>query len=133
LLENHELKVTLDSPKEDYRFEYYTTTLPDGGAGKSRWVRTYRLIDLIRGGVTQEPWDSYDLEKQTKLASGLIDLCGYKISKIVEGWTIKCPSCGQVVKGKIWDVPPKACVARDSKKCGQRFESEDVVENTYCA
>ncbi len=133
LLANHELKVILDSPNEDYRFEYYTTTMLDGKTGKTRQTRTYRLIDLNRGGITQEPWDIYDLEKQAKLVSGLIDFCGYQISKIITGWTVKCPACGHVVQGKIWDAPPKTCLARVPKKCIQRFEDEDVAEVTYCA
>lgn len=61
LLENLELKIVLDSPDDDYRFEYFTTSIKDRETGEPRLTRTYRLLDLIRGGVTPEPWDTYDL------------------------------------------------------------------------
>lgn len=129
LLKNHELKVVLDSPDKDYRFEYYTTTIKDSATGELRYMRTYRLIDLVRGGgVTQEPWDVYELEKQTTLVTGLLEYSRYRISKIVAGWTIKCPSCGQIMRGKIWEAVPKTCTAQGSPKCRQRFDDDRLVE-----
>ena len=56
LLENLELKIVLDSPDDDYRFEYFTTSIKDRQTGEPQLTRTYRLLDLIRGGVTPEPW-----------------------------------------------------------------------------
>jgi hypothetical protein len=128
LLKNHELKVVLDSPDKDYRFEYYTTTVKDRKTGELRYVRTYRLLDLRRGGVTQEPWDVFELEKQTTLVTGLLHYSRYQISKIVTGWMIKCPSCGQIMRGKIWEAVPTTCTAESSPKCRQRFDDDHLVE-----
>ena len=128
LLGNHELKVVLDSPEDDYRFEYYTTIVKDRKSGNGRHVRTYRLIDLRKGGATPEPWDVYDIEKQTGLVTNLIDVGRYRISRIVAGWTIKCPSCGKVMQGKIWDAVPKTCSGHGSQKCRQKLDDSLVEE-----
>ncbi len=127
-LKNHELMLVLDSPNQDYRFEYYTTTIKDNETGELRYMRTYRLLDLVRGGVTQEPWDSYNLEKQANLVTGLIEFSHYKLSKIVAGWRIKCPSCGYLILGKNWEPLPKKCTAPSSPKCRQQFENNEIVE-----
>jgi len=128
LLKNHELKVVLDSPDNDYRFEYYTTTFKDSETGDLRYVRTYRLLDLLRRSMTQEPWDAYELEKQTTLVTGLLKYSRYRISRIVAGWSIKCPSCGETIRGKIWESAPKTCTAKGSPKCRQRFDDDQLVE-----
>lgn len=128
LLKNHELKVVLDSPDKDYRFEYYTTTSKDKQTGELRYVRTYRLRDLLRRSVTEEPWDIYDLDKQTMLVTGLLEYSHYRIAKIVAGWTMKCPSCGEIMRGKIWEDAPKACTGQGSVKCRQRFDDDHLVE-----
>ncbi len=119
LLQNHELKVVLDSPEGDYRFEYYTSP---------RHIRTYRLIDLIRGGITQEPWDSYDLTKQAILVTNLIELGDYRISKVVIGWTVKCPACGHVMRGKIWESVPTICAGKGPPKCRRKISDDNIVE-----
>lgn len=107
-----------------------TTRRPsrDSKTGELRYVRTYRLLDLLRGGATQEPWDAYELEKHTTLVTGLLEYSRYRISKIVAGWTIKCPSCGQIMRGKIWETVPKTCTAQGSPKCRQRFDDDHLVE-----
>jgi hypothetical protein len=130
-LKNLELKLVLDSPNQDYRFEYYTTTTKDDKTGELRYMRTYRLMDQVRGGVTQEPWDSYDLEKQTNLVTNLIEFGRYKLSKLVAGWSIKCPSCGYLIRGKHWEPVPKQCTAPGSPKCRQRFESNEFFEEIH--
>jgi len=134
LLRNDELKIVLDSPEEDYRFEYYTTILKDRQSGKDRHVRTYRLVDLRKGGVTPEPWDVYEIEKQTGLVTNLISVGRYRIVKIVAGWTIKCPSCGKLMRGKIWDSIPKTCSGHGSSKCRQELDvglvKETIVDDT---
>lgn len=130
LLKNHELKVVLDSPDAAYRFEYYTTTLKDAKTGSPRYVRTYRLLDLGRGGVTQEPWDAFDLDKQTTLILGLLEFGNYKVSKVVSGWTLKCPACGHVMRGNIWQSPPKTCPAPGSPACSQRLDPRGALEET---
>lgn len=128
LLRNDELKVLLDSPDDDYRFEYYTTVVKDRKSGNNRHARTYRLVDLRKGGVTPEPWDVYDIEKQTRLVTNLISIGRYRISRIVAGWTVKCPSCGHVMRGKIWDSVPKTCGGHGSSKCRQRIDQTLVEE-----
>ncbi len=131
LLQNHELKVILDSPRSDYRFEYYTTTVKDVGINESRRIRTYRLLDLIRGGITPEPWDSYDLDKQTTLVTNLIECGGYRISKVVAGWTVKCPACGHLMQGKIWESVPTTCGGKGPPKCRHKITDENIVEEVY--
>lgn len=128
LLKNQELKLILDSPNGAYRFEYYTTTSNDIKAGEPRYRRTYRLLDLLRGGVTVEPWDTYDLDKQTTLVTGLLQFSHYKLTRVVTGWTIKCPSCGHVTEGKHWESVPKTCAASSFSKCPQRFDNADLVK-----
>lgn len=128
LLENDELRVVLDSPNDDYRFEYYTTIVKDRKSGEGRRVRTYRLIDLRKGAVTPEPWDAYVFEKQTTLVTNLIRFSRYRISKIVAGWRIKCPACSHIMRGKIWDSVPKTCSGRISSKCKQRIDASLVEE-----
>ena len=127
LLTNQELKIVLDSPDGDYRFEYYTTTSKDAKTGESRYVRTYRLLDLLRGGVTVEPWDTYDLEKQTTLVTGLVTFGRYKVARVVAGWNIKCPACGHLMNGKHWESVPKTCTASRSPKCRQRLDDAKLV------
>lgn len=123
LLENHELLLVLDSPDNDYRFEYFTTSVKDRITSVPKLCRTYRLLDLIRGGVTPEPWDAYDLERQTVLVTNLMRFSNYRMTKIVSGWKISCPSCGNDTTGKNWEAVPKNCRA-----CKCRIESEWVHE-----
>jgi hypothetical protein len=115
LLENHELFLVLDSPDNDYRFEYFTTALKDRVTGIPKLNRTYRLIDLIRGGITSEPWDIYNLEKQVVLVTNLMRFSNYRMTKIVSGWTVVCASCGSATTGKHWDSTAKNCPACKSK------------------
>lgn len=128
LLENLELKICLDSPDDDYRFEYFTTSIKDRQTGEPRQTRTYRLFDLVRGGVTPEPWDTYDLEKQTTLVTNLMRFSRYRMAKIVCGWEVICPACGHTIRGKNWESTPKACTAELPKKCRARIDDKCVVE-----
>lgn len=131
-LQNLELKVILDSPRRDYRFEYYTTTIKDASINEPRHIRTYRLLDLIRGSITPEPWDSYELDKQTTLVTNLIECGGYRISKVVTGWRVKCPVCGHLMKGKIWESVPTTCTGKGPPKCRRKITDDDIVEEV-CA
>jgi hypothetical protein len=133
LLENLELKIILDSPDNDYRFEYFTTSLQDRQTGELRLTRTYRLLDLIRGGVTPEPWDTYDLDKQTSLVINLMKFSDYRMAKIVCGWEVICPVCGHVMRGKIWESIPKTCMAKSPKKCGTRIDDGGIKEILFSA
>lgn len=128
LLENLELKIVLDSPDNDYRFEYFTTSIKDRQTGEPRLTRTYRLLDLIRGGVTPEPWDTYDLDKQTTLVTNLMRFSRYRMAKIVCGWEVICPACGHVMRGKNWESSPKTCMAEPPRKCRARIDDKCIVE-----
>ena len=128
LLENLELKIVLDSLGNDYRFEYFTTSIKDRQTGESRLTRTYRLLDLIRSGVTPEPWDTYDLDKQTTLVTNLMRFSRYRMTKIICGWEAICPVCGHVMRGKIWESIPKKCRNESPRKCRTRIEDEGINE-----
>ena len=128
LLRDPELKVVLDAPEGDYRIEYYATASKNAGSGVARPVRAYRLVDRIRGGVTQEPWDRFDLDKQTALATHLMAFGGYRLSKVVAGWKVKCPACGHTSRGKIWEAVPAGCVGKGPPKCRYRLAAADVAE-----
>ena len=131
LLENLELKIVLDSPDNDYRFEYFTTSIKDRQTGEPRLTRTYRLLDLIRGGVTPEPWDTYDLDKQTTLVTNLMRFSRYRIAKIVCGWEVICPVCGHIMRGKNWESSPKTCKTEPPKKCRARIEDKCIAETLF--
>ena len=128
LLGTLHLKVILDSPRDDYRFEYYTTAIKTPNTTSTRLSRTYRLLDLIRGRTVQEPWGAYKLEEQTTLVTNLIRFSGYRISKVVSGWVVKCPACGHVMRGKHWEPVPRSCAGRARPKCRHRFTDQDVLE-----
>lgn len=128
LLENLELKIVLDSPDDDYRFEYFTTSIKDRQTGEPRLTRTYRLLDLIRGGVTLEPWDKYDLDKQTTLVTNLMRFSRYRMAKIICGWEVICPACGHVMRGKNWESTPKTCMAESPRKCRVSIDDKRIVE-----
>ena len=128
LLENLELSIVLDSPDGDYRFEYFTTSIKDRQTGEPRLTRTYRLIDLIRGAVTSEPWDTYDLDKQTTLVTNLMMFNRYRMAKIVCGWEVICPECGHLMRGKNWESPPKMCMAESPSKCRTKIDDKCIVE-----
>jgi hypothetical protein len=128
LLENLELKIVLDSPNNDYRFEYFTTSIKDRQTEELRLTRTYRLLDLIRGGVTPEPWDTYDLDKQASLVTNLMRFSRYRMTKIVCGWEAICPVCGYVMSGKIWESIPKTCRNESPRKCRTRIDDEGIKE-----
>lgn len=128
LLENLELKIVLDSPDDNYRFEYFTTFTKDRQTGEPRLTRTYRLLDLIRGGVTPEPWDTCDLDEQTTLVTNLMRFGRYRMAKIVCGWEIICPTCGHVMRGKNWESTPKTCMAESPGRCRTRIDDKRIVE-----
>lgn len=128
LLENLELKIFLDSPGGDYRFEYFTLSIKNSQTGEPRQTRTYRLLDLVRGGVTPEPWGTYDLKKQTTLVTKLMRLNRYRMAKIVCGWEVICPACGHTIRGKNWESTPKTCTAELPRKCRARIDYKCVVE-----
>jgi len=133
LLENLELKIVLDSLDNDYRFEYFTTSIKDRQTGEPRLTRSYRLFDLIRGGVTPEPWDTYDLDRQTTLVTNLMRFGHYRMTKIICGWEVICPVCGHVMRGKIWESTPKTCMAESPIKCRTRFDDESINEILFVA
>ncbi len=133
LLENLELKIVLDSPDSDYRFEYFTTAIKDRQTGEPRLTRTYRLLDLIRGGITPEPWDTYDLDKQATLVTNLIRFSRYRMTKVLCGWEVTCPVCGHIMRGKTWEPVPKTCTAKSSRKCRTTIDDARITEVLFAA
>lgn len=128
LLENFDLQISLNSPSEEYRLEYSTVSDKDRVTGETRLTRTYRLIDLVRGGVTSEPWDRYDQDKQASMVANLVNFSGYRVSKVVSGWKATCPGCGHIMVGKIWELPPKTCKAKSPRKCRAAIDGTNVEE-----
>jgi hypothetical protein len=128
LLENTDLKITLESPSKEYQFEYYTASNKDRITGELRFTRTYRLIDLVRGGITSEPWEAYDLESHASKVTNLVKFSGYRVTKVVNGWQALCPACGHTMRGKNWEPIPKVCVAQGPKKCRSAIIDADVTE-----
>lgn len=128
LMENLELKIVLDSLNNDYRFEYFTTSIKDRQTGEQRLTRTYRLVDLIRSGITPEPWDKFELDKQTTLVTNLMIFSRYRITKIICGWEAICPVCGHIMRGKIWESTPKSCRKESPRKCRNRIDDEGISE-----
>src|SRR5690348_8759569 len=106
LLKNRELKIILESPDKDYRFEYYTSSIKEEPDALPRLNRSYRLIDLTRGSVTPNPWDNYDIDKQVNLIQNLIQFSNYKIVEVISGWQGTCSNCGNTSSWKIWEKIP---------------------------
>lgn len=129
LLENLDLKLILDSPDGAYRFEYFTALSKNRDDNCEVKTRKYRLIDLVRGTVTPDPWDAFNLETQARLLPGLINWSRYQLT-IVTGWKVKCPACGEVTVGKHWKSPPKACA---STNCDGKFERGLVEVETQAS
>lgn len=127
LLQNINLKIFLDSPNNNYQFEYSTNKIKNSTTGAIKYIRTYRLIDLTRGAEILEPWDKYNLKKQIELVSNLIKFSNYKISKITTGWMIKCSMCHTVMQGNIWDTIPKKCRGKEPI-CRHRITDNDIEE-----
>lgn len=127
LLANHDLKLILDSPNDEFRFEYYTVAVKGSGSAIETKVRKYRLLDLARGTITVEPWDAFNLERHADILRGLTSWSRYKL-KVSEGWKIQCPSCNGVISGKSWQVPPKSCASKHLGRCLQKFDDTLVSE-----
>ncbi len=128
LLKNTDLKIILDSPENDYRLEYFTTFTKDRETGEPCLARTYRLKDLVRGGITSEPWDTFNHDKQVTLITNLINFGNYRIIKVISGLEIKCPACNQTMQIKNWEAIPKRCGANNQKKCFSSIDSSNVTE-----
>jgi len=133
LLDNKKLKIIIDSPDNTYCFEYFSTISIDRWTKERRLVRTYRLIDKNSSQIISEPWDAYDLDKQTVLVNNLIALSRYQITKITGGWQATCPSCGQVTRHGHWQNPPSKChpEPKSTKKCQYLFKLTDINEIIY--
>jgi hypothetical protein len=127
LLQNLDLKLILDSPKDEYRFEYYTVATKEVGTSVETKTRKYRLLDQVRGTITVEPWNAFSLERHAEILSGLIRWSHYRL-KVSVGWQIQCPSCDQVVTGKPWQLPSKSCTSKHLVRCLQKFDDTLVSE-----
>lgn len=128
LLNNLELKIILDSPINDYRFEYFTNQIKNSDSGMYQLIRTYQLTDLIRGGITSEPWDTFDFEKQISLVTNLVNFGNYRIVKVISGWIVNCPTCNHIMQGKIWQKPPKKCQTKNPHRCPSPLSNSDITE-----
>ena len=133
LLKNIELKIVLDSPENDYRLEYFTTLTKDRDTGEPCLARTYRLKDLVRGGNTTEPWDTFNHDKQVTLITNLINFSHYRIIKVICGFEIKCPVCNKIMRIKTWESIPKRCGAKNPKKCLAAIDSSNITEILFTA
>jgi hypothetical protein len=127
LLANLDLKLVLDSPDGDYRFEYFTALSKDREANREVKTRKYRLLDLARGTVTPDPWDAFNLETQARILPGLINWGRYRLT-VVTGWKVKCPACGAVMVGAHWKSPPKTCVSNATGKCDEKIQHLVAVQ-----
>jgi hypothetical protein len=127
LLKNRELKIVLESPDKDYQFEYYTSSIKEETGGSLRLNRAYRLIDLARGAVTQNPWDNYDIDKHVNLIQNLIQFSNYKIVEVISGWQGTCLSCGNTSSWKIWEKIPDKCGQKVPRRCAGNIVSGPLV------
>jgi hypothetical protein len=121
LLENLDLKLVLDSPNNEYRFEYYTSCSKDQGTGIETKSRKYRLLDQVRGTVTPEPWDAFNIESHARILRGLTNWSQYRLT-LVSGWEVQCSSCGHVMSGKAWQPLPRSCTANHHPRCKQKID-----------
>lgn len=127
MLENCDLMLVLDSPNGDYRFEYSASPAKDRETGTTVLIRKYRLLDLVRGTITAEPWDAYNIDAQARILTNLIGLSLYRL-KVIAGWYVKCQSCGHAMNWKIWKLPPKRCTAKTSPRCRSKIEGHMIEE-----
>ena len=127
LLQNFDLKLILDSPNEEYRFEYYTVVTKETGSSVETKTRKYRLLDQARGTVTVEPWDAFNLDRHAEILRGLTSWSRYKL-KVSVGWEIQCPTCNGVVSGKPWESRAKSCSSKHLVRCLQKFDDTLVSE-----
>lgn len=133
LLKNTDLKIILDSPENDYRLEYFTTFAKDKETGEHCLARTYRLKDLVRGGITSEPWDTFNHDRQVTLITNLINFGNYRIIKVICGLEIKCSACNQTMRIKTWESIPKRCGGRNPEKCESPIDSSNITEVLFTA
>lgn len=131
LLENKKLKIIIDSPDNAYCFVYFSTISIDRLTKKRRLVRSYQLIDRVRGQLTSEPWGDYHLDKQTILVTNLINLSGYQIAKISVGWRAACSLCGRVTRRGHWQNAPSKCEPKPKNNCHALFNPADIDEVIY--
>lgn len=127
LLDDFDAKLILDSPNEEYRFEYYTVCVKDAENPQGIKIRKYRLLDRVRGTVTPEPWDAFDVERHAEILRGLTAWSEYRL-KVSRGWEVTCTSCGHLMTGKTWQVAPKTCASKNRPKCKQPVKDADVVD-----
>lgn len=127
LLQNFDLKLILDSPNEEYRFEYYTVVTKETGSSVETKTRKYRLLDQARGTVTVEPWDAFNLDRHAEILRGLTSWSRYKL-KVSVGWEIQCPTCATAVSGKPWEAHAKSCTSKHLVRCLQKFDDTLVSE-----
>lgn len=124
LLENEELRLVIESGA--YQIEYYSSALPKTSPNPGKVIRNYRLIDVIRRGTMVECWGTFAVASQTTIVFNLLDYCNYRVTSVFSGWEAKCPACGNVTRGKIWESPPQTCQMGAPRKCRAEIPSSSV-------
>lgn len=126
LLADFDFRLVLDSPNGEYRFEYFTVlSKPD--TEQEVKIRKYRLHDKMRGTVTLDPWDGYNLETQARILQGLIEWSHYRLI-IITGWKVTCSVCGHLMDGKPWQIPPTVCTSKNHPRCNNKIKKNLVEE-----
>jgi hypothetical protein len=129
------LKAIITSDKGDYEFQIYTERAAKD-AVQTGLRRTYALIELAGGSKMVENWGRLDEPAMIRILSNLLRFSDYTMTKVVSGWSVTCPECGHVEKGKHYEPQPRACKSaksggcalRDSKVFTQKAEITEVEE-----
>jgi hypothetical protein len=79
LLENPDIEFELESPNKQYVVCYSTRIVAKDIEKPSQFERTYWIDQEGAGGTLVEPWDAFDLIKQTTLAQNLIRFSHYSL------------------------------------------------------
>ena len=126
ILRDFDLEMTLSSPCGNYTVVYSTSIVAKDAKEPFNFSRSYWLAIKSNQSVMMSPWDDFEHNKQIKLVMGLLTFSNYKISSIVNGWTIQCPRCKTHYDGKIWRNSPKKCEGTlKFQGCGSEFTSGD--------
>lgn len=126
VLRDFDLEMALSSPCGEYKVIYSTSIVAKDAKEPFNFSRSYWLTIKSSQSVMTSPWDDFDHEKQVNLVMGLLGFSNYKISSIVNGWTILCPRCKTRYEGEIWRNSPKKCEGSlQLRGCGSELTSED--------
>jgi hypothetical protein len=126
LLKDPDIEFELESDNKQYVFVYSTRIVAKDIDNPTQFERTYWLEQAGAGGTLVEPWDAFDVTKQTTLAQNLVRFAGYRVRGVFNGWKVVCPRCGNSMTGKIWRNSPKDCKSIPSRvRCHYVFTEHD--------